>query len=347
VTAPGRALSAFGLKRESYDHVMVNPPFYEEGSVRAAPDSGRATAHVMQEDGLAAWIRFCAGMAAPGAQLTLIDRPGALGELLRLLAGRFGGVVVFPLFPRRDEPAARILVQAKKGSRAGLSLWPGLVLQQDDGCYTDAAEAVLRGGQALGLGASGTKRAAASGGEGGGPARSPEREEGLSGKQGQRSCRPCLAPKRYPRGAEPKLSPSFIWRSSDAGSQKKRATPLRTRPFARPWWRAWLVPAAPVTSPPIGIIGVRISVCVGSVAVARAIPAPARADIDVRAGPPIAPASPTGFRGARGEGDKGKRKRAHRHRQSSKLAHSFLLEDRTRGLSAERRRQRVVSPPLN
>jgi tRNA1(Val) A37 N6-methylase TrmN6 len=158
VTAPGRALSAFGLKRESYDHVMVNPPFYEEGSVRGAPDSGRATAHVMQEDGLAAWIRFCAGMAAPGAQLTLIHRPGALGELLRLLAGRFGGVVVFPLFPRRDEPAARILVQAKKGSRAGLSLWPGLVLHQDDGCYTDAAEAVLRGGQALGLGVSGTKK---------------------------------------------------------------------------------------------------------------------------------------------------------------------------------------------
>jgi tRNA1(Val) A37 N6-methylase TrmN6 len=97
-------------------------------------------------------------MAAPGAQLTLIHRPDTLGELLQLLAGRFGGVVIFPLFPRQDEPAARILVQARKGSRAGLGLLPGLVLHEDDGRYTDAAEAVLRGGQALDLGASGIKK---------------------------------------------------------------------------------------------------------------------------------------------------------------------------------------------
>jgi tRNA1(Val) A37 N6-methylase TrmN6 len=158
VTAPGRALSASGLKCDSYDHLMVNPPFHAEGRVRAAPDSGRATAHVMHKDGLAAWIRFCAAMAAPGAQLTLIHRPDTLGELLQLLAGRFGGVVIFPLFPRQDEPAARILVQARKGSRAGLGLLPGLVLHEDDGRYTDAAEAVLRGGQALDLGASGIKK---------------------------------------------------------------------------------------------------------------------------------------------------------------------------------------------
>jgi tRNA1(Val) A37 N6-methylase TrmN6 len=158
VTAPSRTLSASGLKRESHHYVMVNPPFHAEGRVRAAPDSGRATAHVMHKDGLAAWIRFCAAMAAPGAQLTLIHRPDALGELLQLLAGRFGGVVVFPLFPRRDEPAARILVQAKKGSRAGLSLLPGLALHEDDGRYTAAAEAVLRRGQALDLGASGIKK---------------------------------------------------------------------------------------------------------------------------------------------------------------------------------------------
>jgi tRNA1(Val) A37 N6-methylase TrmN6 len=158
LTASGRALSASGLKRESYHQVMANPPFHAEGRVRAAPDSGRATAHVMHKDGLADWIRFCAAMAAPGAQLTLIHRPDSLGALLQLLAGRFGGVVVFPLFPRRDEPAARILVQAKKGSRAGLSLLPGLVLHEDDGGYTDAAEAVLRGGEALDLGASSGKK---------------------------------------------------------------------------------------------------------------------------------------------------------------------------------------------
>jgi tRNA1(Val) A37 N6-methylase TrmN6 len=90
-------------------------------------------------------------MAAPNGVLTLIHRPDYLDELLALLEGRFGAVAVFPLFSRSGEAATRIIVQAKKGSRAGLSLLPGLVLHEPGGGYTEAAEAVLRGGVALTL----------------------------------------------------------------------------------------------------------------------------------------------------------------------------------------------------
>jgi len=152
VTSPGKTLGAKGLKREGYDHVIANPPFYAEGSTRPAPDRGRATAHVMRREGLAAWVRFFAAMAAPNACLTLIHRPDCLGELLEHLSGRFGGITVFPLFSKQGEPASRIIVQAKKGDRAPLSLLPGLVLHERDGRYSDAAEAVLRRGEALSLG---------------------------------------------------------------------------------------------------------------------------------------------------------------------------------------------------
>jgi tRNA1(Val) A37 N6-methylase TrmN6 len=153
ITLPGRALSAPGLQREGYDHVIANPPFYAEGRTRPAPDRRRAAAHVMRGQGLAAWLRFLAAMAAPGASLTLIHRPDSLGELLELFEGRFGGAMIFPLFPQRQAPASRIIVQARKGSRAALSLLPGLVLHEADGRYTAVAEAVLRGGAPLVLGA--------------------------------------------------------------------------------------------------------------------------------------------------------------------------------------------------
>ena len=133
VTSPGKTLKAAGLERESYDHLIANPPFHAEGAVRPAPDGARAAAHVMGGEGLAAWVRFFAAMAAPNALLTLIHRPDCLGELLELLDGRFGGIAVFPLYPKRGEPATRIIVQAKKGSRAGLTLLPGLVLHEEDG----------------------------------------------------------------------------------------------------------------------------------------------------------------------------------------------------------------------
>lgn len=155
VTSPGRALGALGLKRESYDHIIANPPFHAEGRVRPAPDRGRASAHVMGDEDLACWMRFFAAMAAPDALLTLIHKPDCLGTLLDLLDSRFGDLCVFPLFPKTGESAARIIVQGKKGSRARLSLLSGLVLHEEDGSYTLEAEAVLRSGEALDLGRSG------------------------------------------------------------------------------------------------------------------------------------------------------------------------------------------------
>ncbi len=151
LTSRGKVLSDAGLKREGYHHLIANPPFYAETRVRAAPDAARRTAHVMLEGGFRAWVRFFAAMARPNGLLTLIHRPDCLGELLALLDGRFGGITVFPLYPKAGEAATRIIVQAKKGSRAGLSLLPGLVLHEADGRYTEAAEAVLRGGASLDL----------------------------------------------------------------------------------------------------------------------------------------------------------------------------------------------------
>lgn len=152
VTSPAEGLFARGVMREGYDQVMANPPYHRAGTVRPAPDLARTAAHVMQEGALEAWIRFLATMAAPSGRLTLIHQPQALPELLALLERRFGGVAIFPLFPKVGEPATRVIVQAEKGSRAPLRLLPGLVLHEVDGRYTAKAEAVLRAGAALELG---------------------------------------------------------------------------------------------------------------------------------------------------------------------------------------------------
>jgi tRNA1(Val) A37 N6-methylase TrmN6 len=152
LTAPLKPLQAKGLAPETFDHVMANPPFHREGSVREAPDPGRAKAHVMGEAKLDAWLRFLSAMAKPKGTLTLIHKAEALPELLPLLDGRFGDVTVFPLFPKSGEPAARVIVQGRKGSRAPLRLLGGLVLHASDGSYTVAAEAILRHGARLDLG---------------------------------------------------------------------------------------------------------------------------------------------------------------------------------------------------
>jgi tRNA1(Val) A37 N6-methylase TrmN6 len=166
VTAPAKALRDAGLVREGYDHVIANPPFHAEGTVRAAPQAKRAAAHVMEQGALEDWVRFLTTMAKPRGRLTLIHRAEVLGELVALLDGRFGDLTVLPLFPKAQEPATRIIVQGRKGSRAGLKLLPGLVLHAPDGAYTPEAEAVLREGAALPIA---EKKGRRPGGKGSGP----------------------------------------------------------------------------------------------------------------------------------------------------------------------------------
>jgi len=153
VTGAFSQLEAHGILREGYHHVVANPPYLREGGVRAPGDAGKRRAHVMTPGGLDEWVRFLAACAAPGGRFWMIHRGDALKNLLDALGGRFGGVRLYPLFPRAGAPATRLIVSAIKGSRAGLQILPGLTLHRADGGYTEMAEAVLRHGAALPLGA--------------------------------------------------------------------------------------------------------------------------------------------------------------------------------------------------
>jgi tRNA1(Val) A37 N6-methylase TrmN6 len=153
VTRQFAALEAKGVQREAYDHVVANPPYLPAKSARAPGNADKRRAHVMVPGGLDAWLRFLASCGAAGGRLWMIHRADALPDVLAALQGRFGGVRLFPLFPRAGAPATRVIVSATKGSRAALELLPGLTLHRPDGAYTETAEAILRHGAALSLGA--------------------------------------------------------------------------------------------------------------------------------------------------------------------------------------------------
>jgi tRNA1(Val) A37 N6-methylase TrmN6 len=141
----GDALDPPAALRRPFDHVFCNPPFHE-GEV--SPDAARARA--LQDGGmLAGWLAAGLKRTASGGTFTLILRADRLGEALAMLPPR--GVVVFPLWPRADAQAKRIVVQLRTGSRAPLQILPGLVLHESAGRYTEEADAVLRDGEALSL----------------------------------------------------------------------------------------------------------------------------------------------------------------------------------------------------
>ena len=104
----------------------------------------------MEEGALEAWLRFLAAFAAPKGRLTLIHRPESL-TICSVCSNAASAASRSFHSSRARAPATRIIVQGRKGSRGGLTLLPGLVLHEADGRYTEAAEAVLRSGEALRL----------------------------------------------------------------------------------------------------------------------------------------------------------------------------------------------------
>ena len=136
---------------ESFDHVLANPPYNQQGAGTVSVEALKATANVMPGGNLARWARFMAAMARPGGSATMIHRADAIGEVLSAFAGRFGGLIVFPLYPREGKSAIRVVVQGVKGSNAPVELRPGLVLHDAGNRFRPEAEAILRQGAGLSL----------------------------------------------------------------------------------------------------------------------------------------------------------------------------------------------------
>ncbi len=143
------ALQASGLAADSFDHAIANPPYHSESHGTPSAEPLKSSAHAMPVGGLEAWVRCLARLVRPGGTATIVHKAAALTDIISLLDGRFGGVKILGLHPRAGSPANRILVQGTKGSRAPITLLPGLVLHSDANGFTDAAKSVLSKGAGL------------------------------------------------------------------------------------------------------------------------------------------------------------------------------------------------------
>lgn len=135
------------LRSRSFDHVIANPPYFTNGT--PAPESARMTARheaTLLQDWIGAGLR----RLKPGGTLTLIQRADRLPEMLAILHGRAGAIAILPIAARQGRDAGRVIVNAKKGSKAGATLLAPFIMHQktvhdqDVDDLTPDAQAILR-----------------------------------------------------------------------------------------------------------------------------------------------------------------------------------------------------------
>ena len=149
VTLAGTAREAAGLGRNAFDFVIMNPPFNAVRD-RPTPDTLKRQAHVMADGMLERWIRSASAVLRPRGSIAVIVRPELIAPLLDAVAGRFGGAEIVPVHARATTPAIRLVLRARAGSRAKLSLLPPLVLHGTTGDgFTERADAINNGRASL------------------------------------------------------------------------------------------------------------------------------------------------------------------------------------------------------
>ena len=145
------------VRQRQFDHVIMNPPYFDRSRGKAAGDIGRDTGRGGPTP-LADWIDVGIRRVAPRGFLTLIQQTGRVHDVLAALHGRLGSVVVQPLAARADRAAHLVLVQARQGGRTPFTLAAPLVLhdgpihKHDAENYTPLVRGILRDGKKLPIG---------------------------------------------------------------------------------------------------------------------------------------------------------------------------------------------------
>ncbi len=136
---------------DRFDHVVCNPPFMEAGDHMPSPEQARALAngHQAQEMTVKDWIDKAFFCLKPGGSLTLVHRADRTDRIIRDLGRRFGRTDIIPLWPKAGQDARRVIIRTVRDRKSPCSLRSGLVLHEDDGTYTRAADDILRRAQAL------------------------------------------------------------------------------------------------------------------------------------------------------------------------------------------------------
>lgn len=133
-----------------FDHAFANPPWHDAAGT-ASPVPRRRAAMQGQPGLLETWAGAMARLLKPRGTLSLILPAASLPQALRSLeAAHCGGPAVLPLWPRAGVAAKLLILQGKYQARGQARLLAGLTLHEGTG-YTQAAEAVLRLGDAISI----------------------------------------------------------------------------------------------------------------------------------------------------------------------------------------------------
>jgi len=137
-------VSTAKVRQHMFDHVISNPPYYDDNKIRNSANSLKAQSNAMPQDALQHWIKFMAQATKPGGSATIVHLAERLPDILKYFTMYFGEICVQPLHPRLNKKASRILLRGIRDSKAPMQISPGVTLHNSKDSFCPEIERVLR-----------------------------------------------------------------------------------------------------------------------------------------------------------------------------------------------------------
>ena len=142
----GDIMAMPSMLANSFDHIVSNPPYHYAAGTRPS-NRRRALAHMGEGCGLTDWVKAALWAAKPRGRITFICRADRGAELIHLFAAAGASeALLFPLWPRAGVAAGRVIISLRKNISGPGAILPGLILHNEDGSFTPAATAIMKGG---------------------------------------------------------------------------------------------------------------------------------------------------------------------------------------------------------
>ncbi|MGX4763349.1 tRNA1(Val) (adenine(37)-N6)-methyltransferase [Holzapfeliella sp. JNUCC 72] len=136
------------LKKDSYDAVICNPPYFElDSGHKVNPNEQLAIARHEIMINLEDIIKTSAGLLKTKGKLFMVHRPDRLTEIMTLMA-KYDLMPrkIQSVIPKKGREANIVLVEAMaKGAMTGVKLLPEIVVHEEDNHYAEFIERILAG----------------------------------------------------------------------------------------------------------------------------------------------------------------------------------------------------------
>lgn len=144
-------LNIDGLKpnvaiENKFDLAISNPPFFDDDKSIRGPNIEREAAYIIGAP-ILAWLKAMLRLVKSNGEILLIHRADRLFDILSALQGRAGDVRILPIHAVEDRAANRIIIRAKKGSKAPTQILTGISLRahQNDSKYLPEIDGICNG----------------------------------------------------------------------------------------------------------------------------------------------------------------------------------------------------------